>query len=227
MDRRFGLWFVVPTFAATVSLVAAAYFAPNMFSDSVYLVITGSVLGLASVVSTIHAFLSIRAGSASPWVALHPGVLLPFVVIIGLLADVWGVRSALWHRATMTSLDSEGISFSRADDGHFRPRVSVNGSILQVMVDPESKHILLSQADAKRIGIDLSAATFDVLLDGPDGPQPAEAISLNKVQLLGVSMIDVPAFVPKRDLAISMFGREFLDRTRDWGVKGDTLMVLP
>ena len=40
-------------------------------------------------------------------------------------------------------------------------------------------------------------------------------------------MTEVPAFVPDRDLAVSILGREFLDRTRDWGIKGDTLMVLP
>jgi clan AA aspartic protease (TIGR02281 family) len=227
MDRKFALWFGVPTFAATVCLVVVAYFAPTLFSDSTFLVITFSVLGLGSVVGCIHAFLSIKARNASPLTALHPGVWLPLVVIFGFIADVWGVRSALWRYATTSSLETEGIWFARADDGHFRPRVSVDGNILQVVVDPESRHILLSRADATRIGIDLSAAAFDVPVDSPDGPQLAAAITLKKVQLLSVAMTDVPAFVPDRDLAVSILGREFLDRTRDWGIKGDTLMVLP
>jgi clan AA aspartic protease (TIGR02281 family) len=227
MDRTFGRWFVVPTFVATVCLVVVAYFAPTLFSDSTFLVITFSVLGLANVVGCIFAFLSIKAGNASPLVAMHPGFLLPFVVIFGLIADVWGVRSALWQYATTSSLETEGIWFARSGDGQFRPRVSVNGNLLQVVVDPESRHILLSRADATRIGIDLSALTFDAPIDGPDGPQSAAAISLRKVQLASISMTDVPAFVPERDLAISVLGREFLDRTRDWGVKNDALIVLP
>lgn len=204
-----------------------AYFAPTLFSDSTFLVLTFSVLGLGCVVGCIHTFLGVRTGNTPSLMALHPGVWLPFVVIFGFIADVWGVRSALWHYTTTSSHETEGIRFARADDGHFRPRVSVNGNILQVVVDPENRYILLSRADAARIGIDLSAAVFDVPVDSPDGPQSAAAITLKKVQLMSVAMTNVPAFVPERDLAVSVLGREFLDRTRDWGIKDDTLMVLP
>jgi aspartyl protease family protein len=227
MDRKFALWFGVPTFVATVCLVAASYFAPTLFSDATYSAIALSVLGLGLLIGTIHALLAIKAGNASPWMVLHPGVLITFAAILGFAGDAWGVRSALWRHATMSSLESEGIRFARADDGQFRPRVSINGTILQIVVDPAREHILLSRADAARIGIDLSAVRFDVPVDGPGGSQPAAAVKLKSVQLLGVAMTDVPAFVPQRDLAVSVLGRAFLDRTRDWGVEVDTLMVLP
>jgi aspartyl protease family protein len=227
MDRKFALWFGVPTFVAMVCFLAVAYFAPTLFSDGTYLAIAGAMLGLVIVVACIHTFLSINAGTSSPLMVLHPMAWLPFLAIFGLVGDFWGIRSALWTYATTGSLETEGIQFARADDGHFRPSVSVNGSILHVVVDPESRHILLSRADATRIGIDLSAATFAATIDSPDGPQSAAAVSLRKVQLWDLSVTDVPAFVPERDLAVSVFGREFLDRTPDWGIKGDVLMVLP
>lgn len=227
MDRTFALWFGVPTFVVTVSFVAMAYFAPTLFSDSMYLVMAGSVFALVSIVGCIHAILSLRTGRATLMTVLHPVPWLPVLAILAFAGDAWGIRSALWQYATTSTLESEGIWFKRADDGSFRPRVSVDGNILQVVVDPEISHILLSRADAMRIGIDLSAVTFDVSVNGPDGPQPAATISLKKVQLLSVSMTDVPAFVPEHDLAVSVLGRAFLDRTRDWGVKGDTLMILP
>jgi aspartyl protease family protein len=227
MDRKFALWFGVPTFAATACFVAVVYFAPTLFSDGTYLVMTGSLLALVSVVVCIHTFLSIRAGTSSPLMALHPMAWLPFLVIFGFVGDVWGIRSALWAYATTSSLEADGIQFARADDGHFRPRVSVNGSILNVVVDPESKHILLSRADATRIGIDPASMTFGVSIDSPDGPQSAAAISLREIQLWDLLLKDVQAFVPERDLAVSVLGREFLDRTQDWAIEGDTLMVLP
>jgi aspartyl protease family protein len=227
MDRKFALWLGAPVFVATVCLALAAYFTPKLFSDGVFLAIACSVIGVGLVVGTIHALLSINAGNASPWMVLHPSVLLTFAAILGLAGDAWGIRSVLWHHATMSRLESEGIRFARADDGQFRPRVSIDGNILQVVIDPEAEHILLSQADATRIGVDLSAVTFDVPVDGPARPQPAAAIVLKKIQLLNVTVTDVPAFVPEPDLAVSVLGRAFLDRTRDWGVEGDTLMVLP
>ena len=226
MDRKFATWFVVPTFAALVCFVAMAYFAPTLFSDGTYLALAGALLGLVIIVVSIYTVLSIKAGTASPWMMLHPMTWLPLLAIFGLVVDVWGIRSALWAYATTGDLEARGVQVARADDGRFRPKLSVNGSILDVVIDPESGHILLSRADARRIGIDLSAATFAVPVDSPDGPQSAASVSLKKIQLWGMSMTDVPAFVPEHDLAVSVFGREFLDRAPDWGVEGDTLWVL-
>ena len=222
MDRKFALWFGVPTFAAMVCFLAVAHFAPTLLSGGTFLSIAVSLIALASVVGCIHAFLSIRAG-ASPWTALHPIAWLPLLAVFGLVGDAWGVRSALWRYATTSSLEAEGIQFARADDGNFRPQVDINGSAVNFVVDPATRYILISQADATRIGIDLSAVTFDVPIDG----QSAAAITLKSVQLFSLSMHDVPAFVPEHDLAVSVLGRDFFDRTRDWGVKDDVLMVLP
>lgn len=226
MDRKFALWVGAPTFVALGCFLAAAYFAPTLFSDGTYLAMAGVLLGLVVIVVSIQTLLSIKAGTSSRWMLLHPMTWLPLLPMLGFVGDVWGIRTALWTYATMGSLEAPGVQVARADDGRFRPRLSVNGSILDVEIDPESRHILISRADATRIGIDLTTMAFDASIESADGPQSAAAVSLRKVQLWSFSMTDVPAFVPERDLTTSVFGQEFLDRTPDWGVKGDTLWVL-
>jgi clan AA aspartic protease (TIGR02281 family) len=69
--------------------------------------------------------------------------------------------------------------------------------------------------------------TFDVSIDGPAGPQPAAAATLKSVTLgEGRSMTEVPALVSANDLAPSILGQDFFDRTRGWSIEGDTLTIV-
>jgi clan AA aspartic protease (TIGR02281 family) len=225
MDQKFALG--LPVLAGMIALLVAACFAPDLLGGGILLFVGILLLLLAVTITGIHTVSSIRAG-ASKLTMLHPVLVFPVLAVLCLVGNAGGVSAALWYYAMTGSLEWDGTMFARADDGRFRPTLDVNGALVWFVADTEAKHILLSQSDARKIGLDPSAMTFDVAIDGPDGPQSAAAITLKSVGLWeDASMMDVPALVSASKLTPSVLGRDFFDRTRGWSIKGNTLTVLP
>ena len=158
---------------------------------------------------------------------LHPVMMFPLLAMLCLIGNVGDVGLEFWRHVTPASLERDGVHFGRTDDGRFRPTLDVNGVSVRFVADTEAKHILLSPSDARRVGLDPSTMTFDVAIDGPDGPQSAAAITLKSISVWDSPITDVPALVSASDLAPSVLGRDFFDRTGGWGIKGNTLMVIP
>src|SRR4030095_4071645 len=127
--------------------------------------------------------LNIRAG-ASKLTMLHPGLTFPVLAVLYLVATF--------------SMESDGTWFARADDGRFHPALDVNGVTVSFVADTGGTPVLLSQSDARRVGLDPATMTFDASIDGPNGPQPASAIMLKSITFWGErSIADVPALVPR------------------------------
>jgi len=225
MDQRFALG--LPVLAWMIALPVAAGFAPDLLGGGILLFVGIVLLLLAVAITGTHTVSNINAG-ASKLTMLHPVAVFPVLAVLCLVGNAGGVSTALWLYPTTGTLDSDGISFARTDDGRFRPTLDVNGVPVWFVADTEAKHILLSQSDARKIGLDPSAMTFDVAIDGPDGPQSAAAITLKSVGLWeDTSLSSVPALVSASNLAPSILGRDFFDRTRGWRIEGNTLTVLP
>lgn len=209
MDQKFAFWLGLPIVAGMIALPVTTYFAPELFGAGTLFFVGSLLLLLAVAVAGIHTVLGIRAG-ASKLTVLYPVVVFPVL--------------ALFCLVTTVSLESDAVLFPRADDGRFRPTLDVNGVAVSFVVDTEAKHIMLSQSDARRIGLDPSTMTFDVAIDDPDGP--AAAITLKTIMLWDSSMADVPAFVSASEVSPSVLGRDFLDRTRGWSINGNTLTIV-
>jgi clan AA aspartic protease (TIGR02281 family) len=225
MDKRFA--FGLPVLFWMIALPVSACFAPDLLGGGILLFVGIALLLAAVAITGIHTVSSVRAG-ASKLTMLHPVMVFPVLAVVCLIGNAGGVSTALWLYPMTGSLDSDGTLFARADDGRFRPMLDVDGVPVWFVADTEAKHILLSQSDARKIGLDPSAMTFDVAIDGPDGPQSAAGITLKSVGLRDdTSLPDVPAFVSANKLTPSVLGRDFFDRTRGWNIEGNTLMVLP
>lgn len=208
MGPRFAFWLGLPVVAGMISLPVATYFAPNLF-DAGALFFFGSLLLLLSVAVTgVHTVLGIRAGAAKLTV-LHPVVVFPVLALFCLITTV--------------SVESNAVLFPSANDGRFRPTLDVNGVAVSFVLDTEARHIVLSQSDARRIGLDPSTMTFDVAIDDPDGP--AAATTLKTILLWDWSITDVPALVSASKVAPSILGRDFLDRSPGWNINGNTLTI--
>lgn len=212
MDQKFAFWLGLPVVAGMIALVVATYFAPNLFGGGTFFLVGSFLLLIAVTVTGIHTASSIRAGG-SKLAMLYPGMIFPVIAVLYLVATF--------------SLETDAMLFARADDGRFRPMFDVNGVAVGFVVDTDAKYVLLSQSDARRIGLDPSTMTFDVTIDGPNGPQPAAAVTLKSIILgTGRSMTDVPALVSANDLAPSTLGQDFFDRTGGWSIAGNTLTIV-
>jgi len=225
-DQKFAVWLGLPIIAGMFALVALTYLAPGLLGGGAFLLIGVLLLLLALAVAGIHTASGIRAG-ASMLTVLDPVMALPLLAVLCLIGNVGGVGLEFWRQVTPASLERDGVHFGRTDDGRFRPTLDVNGVSVRFVADTEAKHIVLSPSDARKIGLDPSTMTFDVAIDGPDGPQSVAGITLKNISLWDSPITDVPAFVSASDLTPSVLGRDFFDRTGGWGIRGNTLMVIP
>ncbi|MEE8454158.1 MAG: TIGR02281 family clan AA aspartic protease [Limibaculum sp.] len=126
---------------------------------------------------------------------------------------------------TARSVDERTIALRRADDGHFYARVRVNGTGIRFMVDNGATNLVLSQRDARRIGIAMYSLNYILPTNTANGTVYGAGVVLDRVELGGFVDTDVRAVVNGGRMNISLLGMTYLDRYRGFSVEGDRLLL--
>ena len=85
------------------------------------------------------------------------------MIFMGCMAiyGLWGDISRDYGRKSLPITQQEGaIAMPRASDGHYYVTAEVNGTEIEFLVDTGASDIVLSRADAARIGFDLDKLAF-------------------------------------------------------------------
>jgi aspartyl protease family protein len=103
------------------------------------------------------------------------------------------------------------IVLSAGPGGHFITSGSINGRVVQFMVDTGATRVALSQAEAKRIGIDLSRAERG-MTSTANGNVPVLLVTLGALRVGEVLVTNVPAVVVPAPMPHVLLGNSFLQR---------------
>ena len=85
------------------------------------------------------------------------------MIFMGCMAiyGLWGDISRDYGRKSLPITQQDGaIALPRASDGHYYVTAEVNGTEIEFLVDTGASDIVLSRADAARIGFDLDKLAF-------------------------------------------------------------------
>ena len=85
------------------------------------------------------------------------------MIFLGCMAvyGLWGDISRDYGRNSLPITQQDGaIALPRAPDGHYYVTAEVNGAAIDFLVDTGASDIVLSRADAARIGFDLEKLAF-------------------------------------------------------------------
>ena len=85
------------------------------------------------------------------------------MIFMGCMAiyGLWGDISRDYGRKSLPITQQDGtIAMPRASDGHYYVTAEVNGTEIEFLVDTGASDIVLSRADAARIGFDLDKLVF-------------------------------------------------------------------
>ena len=85
------------------------------------------------------------------------------MIFMGCMAiyGLWGDISRDYGRKSLPITQQDGaIAMPRASDGHYYLTAEVNGTEIEFLVDTGASDIVLSRADAARIGFDLDKLAF-------------------------------------------------------------------
>ena len=133
--------------------------------------------------------------------------------------EVAGQRQWLVLGATPTRLAGPGpapasssrIVLPMGPGGHFSGQGQINGRTVQFMVDSGATTVALSQAEARRIGLDWQRGQPAMTVTA-NGPVPAHAVVLSSVRLGGVELANVAALVLPFEMPVVLLGNSFLGR---------------
>ena len=88
-----------------------------------------------------------------------------------------------------------------------------------------ARDVLLSQADARRVGIDPWSLSYTQLFRTASGTARGAAVTLPEIVVGMIRVTDVNASVSEGPMDGSLLGMSFLDRLSGYDVNGDTLTL--
>ena len=112
---------------------------------------------------------------------------------------------------TQRASSAREIVIPAAGGGHFMAQGSINGQAVQFMVDTGATLVALGQADAARLGIDMSQARGAVTQTA-NGPVPTQMVTLTRVRVGEVEVANVGAAVLPLPMPYVLLGNSFLSR---------------
>lgn len=144
---------------------------------------------------------------------------LRYLVIWGLIAVGLVAGYGLWQDLgpAETGQQAEGageVTLPRGADGHFEAKLEVEGTDILFLVDTGASEIVLSPADAARLGFDPARLSYDTLAETAGGPVRLARVTLGEVALGPFRDRDVVAYVNEAEIGRSLLGMSYLRRFR-------------
>jgi aspartyl protease family protein len=113
-----------------------------------------------------------------------------------------------------------------SENGHFVTKAEINGRSIRVMVDTGASTVALSHEDARKVGFRPDDLDFDVPVATANGVVKAAAVTIERVEVGGVTIEKVKGMVlPKGAMSGTLLGMSFLSRLDSFEVKDGVLLL--
>ena len=120
---------------------------------------------------------------------------------------------------------AHAMTVTAADDGGFYVIGQVNGKPVRFAIDTGANSVLLSPADAQRVGIDPDGLKFASPSETANGVGYTAAVTLDRLDVGQIHLAAVPAGVNRAPMSTSLLGMAFLKRLDSFEVKGDRMKL--
>ena len=103
------------------------------------------------------------------------------------------------------------ITLTSDSAGHFKSQGSINGQIMQFVVDTGATVVSIGRSDAERMGLAFLGGQ-PVQMQTANGTAQGWRIQLHSVRIGDVEVFDVDAVVTPQPMPVVLLGNSFLDR---------------
>ena len=181
----------------------------------IYLVILAAAIG-GSMLLSYRGALGKLAQQLSIWGLIFVGVAAGY----GLWSDI------STSRPRMAVIDDSGtLQLPQAADGHYYLSLKINGQPVDFMIDTGASDVVLSQADATRVGIDPASLSYFGEASTANGTVRTARVTLDDVELAGVDEGALTAWVNEGDLDMSLLGMSYLRRFSSMAISGGVMRL--
>ncbi len=156
--------------------------------------------------------------------------LLWMIIFVG-VAAAYGLWQDLYRsgEGQIFVSGTGAITVQARGDGHFHLTLLIEDVPVQLIVDTGASQLVLSQDDARRIGLDPESLPYLAQGRTANGTVGLARVELSDVVLtagdLTIRDTNVPAFVNEGELAISLLGMGYLRRFASIRIEGDRLIL--
>jgi len=158
------------------------------------------------------------------WVAVGGVLLIGFSFQNELTGLGLRLRSALVPGYSVETGPHE-LTLSESQDGHFHVFGTINGTRIAFLVDTGASDIVLDPTDARRLGIDLDALTFDRPFGSANGIGYGAKAVVGGLSVGPITFTDVEVSINKAAMVSSLLGMAFLKRLKSYSVSGGKLIL--
>jgi clan AA aspartic protease (TIGR02281 family) len=109
--------------------------------------------------------------------------------------------------------------------GHYVVVAAVNGAPVTFLVDTGASDIVLTMADAERLGFQPATLRFSQRFATANGETRGAPVVLRELRVGQFSLFDVPASVNEAPLRVSLLGMSFLRQLDGYGVERGRLVL--
>jgi aspartyl protease family protein len=118
------------------------------------------------------------------------------------------------------------VSLRRSRDGHFWADATVNGATVRMLVDTGASTVALTEADARRIGLNPGTLRYTAEVSTAGGITRGAPVRLRRVAVGSVALENVQAIVIEGDaLPISLLGMSYLGELSGYAATQDELIL--
>jgi aspartyl protease family protein len=198
----------------------------EQFARTVYLGLFGAVLA-AGLLASGQRF-GQMARQAGIWLAVLIVLVIGYEYRFELQESVARVSSGLMPGAAITQTSENGdLSVTIQRRGrHFETTGTVNGSPQEFLVDTGASTIVLTEANARKAGIDPETLDYRIPVATANGRTMAARISGIEIAIGGIVRPNMIALVAKDgQLSSNLLGMNFLDTLHSFEVQRDRMVL--
>ena len=200
----------------------------TLYSDHDRMRLVYLVLLLVFVSGSVLAGRRLRLKGVAKAAALWAGIFLLLTLGYSYRLELGAVGErvlgeVLPQRGTV--LGDDEVRFRASLDGHFRVEALVDGTPVRFLVDTGASDIVLSPADARRIGFDTERLGFTGFAETANGTVRTAPVRLDSLAIGPIRLVDLPASVNQAAMRGSLLGMSFLERLRSFEMR-DGLLIL-
>lgn len=190
---------------------------PDQWADLIYLGLLGTVI--TGIFLLNQTDLKGQIKNALVW----------FLIFIGatLVYGQWENFQRLIDPARAIVGAENKIIIRRSEDSHFYVNILVNNRPIKFLIDTGATNIVLSKADAQKIGINVEDLNFTGLLYTANGVTRTARIRLNEMVLGPFAQRNMTAMVNEGELWSSLLGMDFLNQFSEVSIRNNEITLIP
>jgi aspartyl protease family protein len=117
------------------------------------------------------------------------------------------------------------VAFRAAENGHFHLEAAIDGVKLHFMVDTGASDVVLSERDARRLGLDPTKLAYTRTYRTANGVVQGAPVTLSEVRIGPIVLHRVEGSVNRGQMGVSLLGQSFLNRLSGYSVENGVLTL--